>query len=91
LFGPVNEAAAVCVSPLINYWMPEPGMYRNVCVSLARQRLGKQVTAANNACNDTGIVGRLHFLCGTCRIKGKWAINSSQNSLFHITFIWSCK
>jgi hypothetical protein len=31
------------------------------------------------------------FLCGPCRIKGKLAINSSQNFLFHYRpFIWGC-
>jgi hypothetical protein len=42
----------------------------SVCVSatVARQRLGKNVTAATNT-NETR-----RFLCGLCRIKEKWTI-----------------
>jgi hypothetical protein len=47
-----------------------------LCIPLivAKQRLGKSPLIVARQ--------RLRFLCGPCRIKGKYAISSSQNFLF---------
>jgi hypothetical protein len=44
-------------------------------LAVARQQLGKHVLVAKMIC------WKRRFLCGPCRIKGKWAINSSQKFL----------
>jgi hypothetical protein len=61
--------------------VPYQGESVDVCVSpiVARQRLGKHVPAA------TKNSWRRRFLCGSCRIKGTWAIGSSQNFLFNLS------
>jgi hypothetical protein len=50
----------------------------SVCVSPigATQRLGKNITAETNTYAN---------LCGQCRMKGKYAISSSQNFLFVVS------
>jgi hypothetical protein len=70
---------AVCVSHLINFWIPEPVFHKSllslcvyVCVSLlpfARQRLGKQVPATKNTRNNRRIVG-LVCLCISLSLLG---------------------
>jgi hypothetical protein len=58
----------------------EKGLW--ACVSPNRRcstlQLGKDFTTATKNC------WKRPFLCGPCRIEGKWAISSSQNFLFQV-------
>jgi hypothetical protein len=62
--------------------------HQSVClyVVVARQRLGKNVTATTNTHATIKNCWTRRFLCGTCRINRKQAISSCQTFLFHIYF-----
>jgi hypothetical protein len=70
IMAPGSIPAAYFISPV----------HQSVCLYVyppivARLRLGKDVPAATKNC------WRRHFLSRPCRIKGKYAISSSQNFL----------
>jgi hypothetical protein len=55
--------------------------------SFARQRLGKNVTAATNTHARMEECWTRRFVCYPCRIKGKQRMSSSQNFLLRISYL----
>jgi hypothetical protein len=56
---------------------------------VARQRLGKNVTAATNTHAKTKELFDPSLVCDPCRIKGKLSDSSSQNFSFKLSVIFS--
>jgi hypothetical protein len=90
LIGGTNFYETLCImasEPISTAYFINPSHYVSMCISptVARQRLGENVTAATNT-HATIVLLDVSSSVWSVSYEGEWAISSSQDLVFVVPF-----